>query len=65
MDDFHSFPLLMPWFMVSKLLKSSSNFNSPEFIAPRLEDRKEKTSPFISELGVLCVFARVIFLPIP
>jgi len=36
---------------------------SRKFIAPRREQRKENN--YFSQLGVLCVFARGIFFPIP
>jgi hypothetical protein len=36
---------------------------SRNFLAPRRQERKKKYFP-VSELGVLCVFARVISFPI-
>jgi hypothetical protein len=37
---------------------------STKYIAPRRQERKEKYFSIFSELGVLCVFARVISFPI-
>jgi hypothetical protein len=37
---------------------------SRNFLAPRRQERKEKIFSCFSELGVLCVFARVISFPI-
>ena len=42
-------------------LMASSVAGSEEFVAPRRQDRKETRHFYFSELGVLCVFARVSF----
>ena len=44
--------------------RTDNRNTSTKFIAPRRRERKEKIFCYLSELSVLCVFARVIF-PIP